>query len=109
MIDDQLRGGFIRYINRTFTEFVLQPGRLKQVAGKGISMGNTVWKTTQIVDPRYIGAARADVGYRPAGGGILSLGWNGRDQADRMVASGVYFYRLATAGFSQTRKMILIK
>ena len=74
MIDDQLRGGFIRYINRTFTEFVLQPGRLKQVAGKGISMGNTVWKTTQIVDLRYIGAARANVGYRPAGGGILSFG-----------------------------------
>jgi len=43
------------------------------------------------------------------GAGFYRLAWKGRDQADRMVASGVYFYRLATAGFSQTRKMTLIK
>lgn len=74
MIDDQLRGGLIRYINWTFTESVLRPGRLKQVAGKEIRMGNTVWKSTQLVDLRYIGAARAEVVYRPTGGGILSFG-----------------------------------
>ena len=74
MIDDQLRCGLIRYINWTFTESVLRPGRLKQVGGKEISMGNTVWKSTQLVDLRYIGAARAEVVYRPTGGGILSFG-----------------------------------
>ena len=74
MIDDQLRGGLIRYINWTFTESVLRPGRLKQVAGKEIRMGNTVWKSTQLVDLRYIGAARPEVVYRPTGGGILSFG-----------------------------------
>ncbi len=43
------------------------------------------------------------------GAGFYRLAWDGRDQADQAVASGVYFYRLATAGFSQTRKMTLLK
>lgn len=35
--------------------------------------------------------------------------WNGRDDAGQPVASGVYFCRLVTEGFTQTRKMILLK
>ncbi|MCH8149994.1 MAG: right-handed parallel beta-helix repeat-containing protein [Planctomycetes bacterium] len=35
--------------------------------------------------------------------------WNGRDTIGHEVASGVYFYRLKTEGFSETRKMVLLK
>ncbi|MCK9995419.1 MAG: putative Ig domain-containing protein [Candidatus Krumholzibacteria bacterium] len=35
--------------------------------------------------------------------------WRGRDQADRQVAAGVYFYRLEGGTFSQTRRMMLVK
>ena len=35
--------------------------------------------------------------------------WSGRDQRGRLVASGVYFYRLQAAGETETRRMLLAK
>lgn len=35
--------------------------------------------------------------------------WDGRDAAGRTVGSGAYFYRLTGPGFSEARKMILMK
>lgn len=35
--------------------------------------------------------------------------WDGATEGGEPVASGVYFYRLKSAGFSQVRKMILLK
>ncbi len=35
--------------------------------------------------------------------------WNGRDDAGRQVPSGVYFYRLQTREFSDSKRMVLLK
>jgi len=44
---------------------------------------------------------------RDAGG--HQVRWDGTNNAGQQVASGVYFYRLQTAGFTQTKKMVLLK
>lgn len=41
--------------------------------------------------------------------GHYSRVWDGRDTAGRQVSSGAYFYRLSGRGFSEARKMILMK
>jgi hypothetical protein len=37
------------------------------------------------------------------------LEWNGRNDAGQSVSSGVYFYKLVTKNFTQTKKMVLLK
>jgi flagellar hook assembly protein FlgD len=39
----------------------------------------------------------------------LAVTWEGVDDAGREVASGVYFYRLVTKSFTQTKKMVFLK
>ncbi|MDD5425023.1 MAG: S8 family serine peptidase [candidate division Zixibacteria bacterium] len=46
-------------------------------------------------------------GYLPAGKHLFE--WNGTDNNGHQVATGVYFYRLTTSDFSQSRKMMLLK
>jgi flagellar hook assembly protein FlgD len=41
--------------------------------------------------------------------GYYGLTWNGEDQTGKPVPSGVYFYRLKTKDFHQTKKMLLLK
>ena len=41
--------------------------------------------------------------------GIYQVRWNGADDTGRPVASGVYFYRLQSGNFSETRRMVLLK
>ena len=41
--------------------------------------------------------------------GRHNIVWDGRDQHNRPVASGVYLYRLDTKGYSQSRKMLMMK
>jgi hypothetical protein len=41
--------------------------------------------------------------------GTWTVGWDGKDDAGRDVATGIYFYRMQTGKTSLSRKMVLIK
>ena len=45
----------------------------------------------------------------PRQAGVHAIRWNGLNDAGETVSSGVYFYRMTTARFDQTRKMVLLK
>jgi flagellar hook assembly protein FlgD len=46
-------------------------------------------------------------GWQMAGGHTLA--WDGRDDAARPVAAGVYFVRIETAGAADTQKLMLVR
>jgi hypothetical protein len=46
-------------------------------------------------------------GFRDAGS--YEVVWNGKDKSGASVASGIYFYRINTEQFSETKKMLLLK
>lgn len=41
--------------------------------------------------------------------GMYRIDWDGRDDAGRQMASGVYLYRLQAGAFEETRKMVLVR
>ena len=52
------------------------------------------------------------IGFKPAGfyqSRARAAYWDGRNDAGERVSSGVYFYRLSTPSFHQTKRMIILK
>ncbi|OQX88650.1 hypothetical protein B6D60_01640 [candidate division KSB1 bacterium 4484_87] len=41
--------------------------------------------------------------------GIHSVIWDGKNELGKVVASGIYWYRIETKNFSQTKKMVLLR
>jgi len=41
--------------------------------------------------------------------GYYSVIWNGKDNSNKQVASGLYFYRMKTANYNKMRKILLLK
>jgi hypothetical protein len=41
--------------------------------------------------------------------GAHTAAWDGTNENGERVSSGIYFYKLSTSGFAQTRKMVLLK
>jgi len=41
--------------------------------------------------------------------GVQPMTWDGANNAGQTVSSGVYFYRMVTKNFAQTKKMVLLK
>jgi hypothetical protein len=46
---------------------------------------------------------------READAGQYQAVWDGVDENGNQVASGIYFYKMSTAGFVETRKMVLMR
>ena len=45
----------------------------------------------------------------PSEAGTFSVRWDGRDQAGRAVASGVYLYQLRAGEYTEVRKLLLLR
>ena len=63
------------------------------------------WKLTVINIAGQV--VKSFEGESPAG--VVSVQWNGNNDAGQPVASGVYFYRAEFADQKQTKKMIMLK
>ena len=41
--------------------------------------------------------------------GAIDLVWDGTDDVDRLIPSGIYFYKLETNGFTEIKRLLLLK
>jgi hypothetical protein len=61
----------------------------------------------EIINP--LGQVVRTIVDQPLDPGIHVFSWDARESLGEEVASGIYFYRLSVAGFSETRKMLYLK
>lgn len=63
--------------------------------------------TVSVFDP--MGRSVTTLWDGEAAQGLNEIRWDGRNARGEVVATGMYFYRLQSQGFSQVRKMVLLK
>jgi flagellar hook assembly protein FlgD len=71
------------------------------------SIADRRWVELTVYDPAGRVIRVLDRTERAAG--RYSATWNGKDEAGRDVASGVYFCRIKAGKFNQTRKIIYLR
>ncbi len=88
-----LRGNYPNpFSNTTTIEYYLQSPAAAQVTVYNV-LGQHV---AQILQPALVA-------------GRQTIVWNGIDDAGRKLPSGIYFYKLEARGFSQTKKLIILR
>ena len=53
-----------------------------------------------------------ELGHLPAGNYVKSnraIYWDGKTETGEHVSSGTYFYQIETGGYTETRKMVILK
>ena len=68
--------------------------------------------TLTVYDAKGVLVRQLDLGHQPAGyytDRTKAAYWDGRNERGESVASGVYFYQLRAAAYSQTRRMVIVK
>ncbi len=91
-------------------EFALQanyPNPFNPTTTISYSLGKTEHVTLEVYD--LLGHKIATLVYGVRSAGEHHVQWNGTDDAGLAVASGVYFYRLASQSRVETRKMMLLQ
>lgn len=73
----------------------------------GLPPGDTSGVTLQIVD--VSGRRVATLQTPPLRAGLHQITWEGRDDAGRLVASGIYFYELSTPQWRASGKMTVLR
>jgi hypothetical protein len=70
---------------------------LKENSKVSLKIYNIKWQLVKVIVNEVLPA------------GEYSIIWNGRDEHNKPVSSGIYFYKLKSGNFEKTRKMVLMK
>jgi hypothetical protein len=81
--------------------------KIEYRVAEGSRAGERVAVSVVVYDVR--GARVRTVVEGPHAAGRYVAQWDGRDERGNPVGSGVYFYRMTAPGFSDVRKMVLLK
>jgi len=116
--DIKLVAGDLDYVNRT-TEEILSNIPSEFSLGQNYpnpfnpitKMDYTLPKRSRVIISIYnvLGQEIVNLVNEEQDFGYHSITWNGTDQLGRQMASGVYFTRMVSETFSQTKKMLLLK
>jgi hypothetical protein len=70
---------------------------LPRAAWVNLSIYNVLGQQVRTVVDEYLGA------------GLKAVVWDGRNENGRQAASGVYFYKMSAGGYSDSKKLIMLK